>query len=842
MNAPDDAFARVQRLFDAALELPESQWDAFVDAACAGDAAVAADLRALLRQQRRLASADSDPLLSGLQRHVAEALPGALQEGSRVGAYTLVSQIGVGGMGRVFRAERVEADFCQSVAIKLLRQELVNPSLLKRFSAERKLLAALNHPGICRLIDAGALADGTPYAVMELVDGEDLLSHADRHGLRLEQRLQLFRQVLSAVSHAHQHLVVHRDIKSGNILVDASGQIRLLDFGIAKALDGTLEATATRDRYLSFSNAAPEQLLGGPISVACDIYALGSVLYELLCGRPPFALQGMTAAALEAQILQVPPPPMARRVAGADATVATQRGLGSVATLQRRLDGDLENIVQACLRKEASARYATVEHLDEDVAAFLARRPIRAGDGQWGYRLRKFVARHRLTCLLVGLLTLALAGVLVAVFARNAAAARERDRAQQALSILRKAFLSADPARVAGEAVTVRAVLDAARPALEQSFDSQPELYASLAGSIAEVQLSLGLSTDAAALFERAASAAQRGGLAERERFDLHVLRARALFAAGEYERARQSLQDALDTQAATTPEWRVVQASVLANAGDGKGAAQVLREAIAAMSARSAEDEWANLARLRLAEQLDRNDAPAEALAVLDATLTWQRGALDAQHPRITLTRLQRVIPLRHLGRHEEAVREAARVRDDAAGAYGAQSPFVARALMVLGNVQAGLKQRSDAIASYREAVAIYRASIGETHPNTLRTSYNLAEMLSRDAALRGEALPLYRSTLAAAEQRFGTQSNAVVLFRLGYARSLLDDDQAVAALEVLTTPAAASGLAIARTDNRRDFVELLRRSQREAGCADAVAAGVERCVRAAALLKSAE
>lgn len=841
MNASGDAFARVQQLFDAALELPESQWDAFVGSACADDAAIAAELRLLLRQQRRLATADTDPLLTGLQRHVAEALPAALQEGSRVGAYTLVCQIGVGGMGRVFRAERVEADFRQSVAIKLLRQELINPSLLKRFSAERKLLAALNHPGICRLIDAGALADGTPYAVMELVDGEDLLGHADRHGLRLEQRLLLFRQVLSAVSHAHQHLVVHRDIKSGNILVDASGQIRLLDFGIAKALDAT-EATATRDRYLSFGNAAPEQLLGGPISVACDIYALGSVLYELLCGLPPFALQGMTVAALEAQILQVPPPPMARRIAGASATVAKQRGLDSVAALQRRLDGDLENIVQACLRKEASARYATVEHLDEDVAAFLAQRPIRAGNGQRGYRLRKFVARHRLTCLLAGLLTLALAGVLVAVFARNVAAARERDRAQQALSILRKAFLSADPARVAGEAVTVRAVLDAARPALEQSFDSQPELYASLAGSLAEVQLSLGLSTDAAALFERAASAAQRGDLGARERFDLHVLRARALFAAGEYERARQSLQDALNTQAATTPEWRVVQSSVLANAGDGKGAATMLREAIAAMAARSAEDEWANLARLRLAEQLDRNDAPAEALAVLDATLAWQRGALDAQHPRITLTRLQRVIPLRHLGRHEEAVREAASVRDDAAGAYGAQSPFVARALMVLGNVQAGLKQRGDAIASYREAVAIYRASIGETHPNTLRTSYNLAEMLARDAALRGEALPLYRSTLAAAEQRFGVQSNAVVLFRLGYARSLLADDQAVAALEVLTTPAAASGLAIARTDNRREFIDLLRQSRREAGCADPAAAGVERCVRVAALLKSAE
>ncbi len=162
--------------------------------------------------------------------------------------------------------------------------------------------------------------------------------------------------------------------------------------------------------------------------------------------------------------------------------------------------------------------------------------------------------------------------------------------------------------------------------------------------------------------------------------------------------------------------------------------------------------------------------------------------------------------------------------------------------ALMVLGNVQAGLKQRGEAIASYREAVAIYRASIGETHPNTLRTSYNLAEMLAQDAGLRAEALMLYQSTLAAAEQRFGAKSNAVVLFRLGYARNLLADGEAAAALDVLTTPAAASGLAIARTENRRDFVELLRQGQAAAGCADTPAQPAERCDRAATLMKSVE
>ncbi len=836
MDAEQRAFARMQQLFDDAMDLPEGERDAFVARACADDPQTAAAVRGLLRQEHRLAARDTAAQFGDLAARAAAAVPGLLGEGARIGPYTLLAQIGVGGMGRVFRAERVTEDFRQDVAIKLLRQELVDPSLLRRFSAERRLLAALNHPGICRLLDAGALADGTPYAVMEFVDGQELLGYADRRGLRLDERLQLFRQVLAAIAHAHRHLVVHRDIKAGNVLVDAGGQIRLLDFGIARTLDDDLEATATRERYLSFSNAAPEQLRGDPISVACDIYALGGLLYELLCGLPPFALEGVSAAALETQILHVPPPPMARRCAGADAAVAARRGLGSTAELQRRLAGDIERIVQRCLRKEPAARYANVEQLDEDIANFLAQRPIRANDGQRFYRLRKFVARHRVSCALGALLAVALAGVLAALFARNVAAARERDRAQEALGLLRAAFLSADPARVAGESVTVRAVLDAARPALEQRFGTQPELYASLAGSLAEVQLSLGLSTEAAALFERAAQAAQRGDLTARERYELQVLRARALFAAGEYDRAGEALQAASAIGLATTPEWQVVKASVLAHDGAADAAADTLRSAIAALDARGPADEWANLARLRLAELLGQNGKANDGLAVLDATLAWQRARLDASHPRITQTRLQRVIALRQLARHDEALRDASAVRADAVAAYGAQSPFAARAAMVLGNVQAGLSRRDEAIASYRDAVAVYRASIGATHPNTLRASYNLAEMLAPDAARRAEALALYRDTVAAAEERFGTRSNAVVLFRLGYARLLLTDAQPAAALALLTTPAALGGFAIARPDNRRDYLDLLRRSHADADCT-AKAARAD-CASAAALL----
>lgn len=824
-DLPLDAgqFRRLRELFDATLELPAEQQDSYVQTACGDDAALARALAELLRQERRLSHRGTAPLLSSLHQVLDEALPRAIRADSRLGPYTIVAEIGSGGMGRVFRAERRVADFVQVVAIKLLRQELVNPDLLKRFSLERRLLAGLNHPGICRLIDTGALDDGTPYVVMEFIDGDSLLEHADRQRLDIAARLRLFRRVLAAVSHAHRHLVVHRDLKSSNILVDAEGAPHLLDFGIAKALDGSLlaEATATRDRYVSFSNAAPEQLTGDTVTVACDVYALGSILYELLCGLPPFDLQA-SAAALEHQILKVPPESMAGRCAGLDASIARCRGGLSPAALRQALSGDLERIVAKCLRKEAGERYASVEQLDDDIGNFLERRPVRAADGRRWYRLRKFVERNRVPCAMAAALGLCAMALLAALFARNVAAARERDRAQQALAILRTAFLSADPARVAGEDTTVRAVLDAARPALEPSFTSQPELYASLAATIAEVELSLGLATQSAELFDRAADAAERGGLEPQQRFDLLVLRARSLYTAGEYRRALQSLDEAGALGLAPTPEWDATRGMTLMREGDDAKAVAQLRTAVARMADRPPSDEWATMARMRLADALAQSGADREALNVVNETIAWQQQSLDAHHPRIAQARLQLVLRQRGLRPGEEVIAEARKVRAEIVAIYGAQTPLAAKAAMVLGTALADLNQLAEGAVVFREAIAILRQSVGDGHPNTLFASYNLAQMLAPAAATRAEALTLYASALAAAERRFGLESNAVVTFRTHYARTLVADGQAPAALALVTGAPAATGLGIARPAQRKEFLDALDVAYAAAHCAE--------------------
>lgn len=840
MKAPSASrFLRLQALFDEALDHFGHARERFVAGLQVQEPELAAELQALLRQHLK----QEEVVTGQLQESLLEALPEVVAAGTAIGPYTVTGEIGSGGMGRVFRAERRHPDFCQKVAIKLVRQELLNPELLKRFSVERRLLAELDHPGICRLIDIGSHA-GTPYVVMELIEGQTLLESCDRQQLSLTARLRLFRRVLAAVSHAHRHLVVHRDIKSGNILVDAHGQPRLLDFGIAKFLDADEASnTATADRYLSLPSAAPEQLLGLRPTVACDVYGLGAVLYELLCGLPPFARNQSHSGELQQQILKVPPPSMRRRLGSLSASAApwSARGLSGVHALQRKLDGELESIVQRCLRKAPGERYGSVEQLDEDIERVLDKRPIRAAGGQRLYVLRKFIARHRLPAVLAGLLALALVLIGVSLAARNTVAIRERDRAREALQILREALLSADPARVAGEDVRVREVLETALPVLEQSFEQQPDLYATVAGSIAEVQLRIGLSTPAAALFDRAAAAAARSDLPAQERAELLVLRARALHAAGEFERAGASLAEAQASMTVPSPEWRIVRAMLLGQQNDYAGAIVLLQQALVLQQGRSAQDEWANSARLRLAEAQKNAGDHAAALRTLDETLRWQAAELAPDHPRIALTRLQRISQQLAMGEGDAALSEARKVHADLAATYGARSPFAAKAAMVLGNVLSSQERYAEAADAYSEVLEIFLQHLGEGHPNTLRARYNLAAMLATDPQGRAEALTLFHTALTTGEARLGPASGTVTVFRYAYAETLLEAGQPQNALTLLTSAGALAGLRAASPGNRMSSLELLSRVLEASPC-DAPGVDLQAaCRQARALLGGA-
>jgi eukaryotic-like serine/threonine-protein kinase len=419
-DLPDpQRWARLDPLLDELLDLPAPARAERLSALRADDAATADALEALLvaaTEADRSGFLDDVVRLSGaLGPQPGEPAERTLQ-GQRLGAYTLETPLGQGGTGSVWRARRDDGRYEGAVAIKLLHLSLLGRAGAQRFRREGAILARLAHPHIARLLDAGISDAGQPYLVLELVEGERIDRHCDALRLGVEPRLALFADVLAAVAHAHSHLVIHRDIKPTNILVDAAGHVKLLDFGIAKLVeDETLGGEATEltregGRALTPEYAAPEQLRGEPVTMATDVYALGVLLYQLLAGRHPTAPQGATLPQLMRTTLDAEPARLSggfnsAEHAGAPVDIAADRGT-TPARLVRQLRGDLDNIVARALRKDPAQRYTTVAAFAEDLRRHVAHEPVTARPDSLAYRSARFVRRHR-TAVAAGALTFA---------------------------------------------------------------------------------------------------------------------------------------------------------------------------------------------------------------------------------------------------------------------------------------------------------------------------------------------------------------------------------------------------------------------------------------------------
>jgi len=338
----------------------------------------------------------------------------------RIGHYRVRRELGRGGMGTVYLAERDEPGLRKTVAVKVVSRGMDSAFVLRRFRTERQILAGLEHPGIARLYDGGTTDEGLPYFVMEYVDGEDLVAYCDRHHLPVRTRLQLFLRVCEAVQYAHQGLVVHRDLKPSNILVTAAGEPKLLDFGIAKLLgpqvgEESEDQTASVVRLLTPDFASPEQVRGDRVTTASDVYALGVVLYEVLSGRRPYRLKGGTAAQLERAILE-------RDVQAPSTALARD--------LRRQLRGDLDNVVLKALRKDPAERYATAAELADDVRRYLDGFPVRAAPDRPAYRIAKFLRRHRTAVTAGAAVVLSLVAGLGIALRQARVAEAERRRAE----------------------------------------------------------------------------------------------------------------------------------------------------------------------------------------------------------------------------------------------------------------------------------------------------------------------------------------------------------------------------------------------------------------------------
>ena len=446
MTLSPQRWQQVKAVLAAALEQPPGVRAAFLDRACARDASLRDEAESLLAH-----CDEAEGLLDGFADGAAGSRWSREESGMagrRVGSYEIIRELGRGGMGTVWLARRSDEQFERQVAVKLIKRGMDTDLIVRRFRAERQILARLDHPNIARLLDGGTTENGLPFLIMEYVDGVPITRYADEHGLSTEARLKLFRQVCAAVHFAHQRLVIHRDLKPSNILVTSQGELKLMDFGVAKLLDPNsgpdADLTLTGQRPMTPAYASPEQARGAEVTTASDIYTLGVVLYELLTGQPPHqfthelphevarvlserepALPSAVAGRLESPRFLIPLPWRANPV-------------GNVRETRRRLRGDLDNIVLTAMRKEPARRYTSAAQLSADIGAFLDGLPVRARKDTLPYRTRKLIARNKVGTTAAVLVALALLGGTVATAWQARVAQRERARAERRFNDVRR--------------------------------------------------------------------------------------------------------------------------------------------------------------------------------------------------------------------------------------------------------------------------------------------------------------------------------------------------------------------------------------------------------------------
>jgi tRNA A-37 threonylcarbamoyl transferase component Bud32 len=485
----------ISALFDQALDLPAQQRHRWLEELPEGQRAHRHTLERLLADHAQVETQnflDTLPKVGVAREPAADA---ARDGELSVGPYRLLRELGRGGMGTVWLAERSDGVLKRQVALKLPHPGLATRAFAERLARERDILASLEHPHIARLYDAGVTAQGQPYIALAYVQGQTLLEHCTARRLGLRERVALFQQVLEAVQYAHAHLVIHRDLKPSNVLVDEQGQVHLLDFGIAKLLvDGQAEATElTLDagQALTPDYASPEQIGAGAVTTASDVYSLGVLLFELLAGVRPYRLQRQGLAAWERalQEIDVPRPSTAARGAGN-------------AAKSRALRGDLDTIVLKALQKDPANRYPTADAFNQDLQRYLDGAAVLARPDAVAYRVGKFIRRHRVGVAVTALVALSLGAGLAGTVWQARQATKQAERAQAVQDFLIGLFDEADPAKAQGRELTARQMVDRGQRDLLVKLADQPRLHALLDGVLVNLYTKLGEENKALPLAE----------------------------------------------------------------------------------------------------------------------------------------------------------------------------------------------------------------------------------------------------------------------------------------------------------------------------------------------------
>ena len=751
----------IRTLFDELIEIDPSAWKSTICSRCPDDAELRAEVLDMLAadlSSRDIPSrlADRSPGLLGECADAEDAREAEEWVGRPLGAWRVVRPLGRGGMGVVYLAEREEGGFRQQAAIKLLRTN-DHGAGLQRFLAERQILAELEHKNIARLLDGGQGKNGVPWFALEYVEGVAVTAWCDGGRLGIRERLRLFLDVCGAVAYAHEHLIIHRDLKPANMLVDTTGQVKLLDFGIAKLIDDDLSSTQTAVRVFTPEYAAPEQVRGERMTTAVDVYSLGVLLYELLTGRRPYRPVGDTGRALERAILeQAPSRPsqiagqLPKRKAADEAgvpkeDVASNRST-TIQALRTSLSGDLDAIVLKALRKEPERRYATVREFAQDVQAFLDRRPVAARSGGLRYTVDRFVRRNVFAVGFAGLAFLGLTIGLMIALVQADQARKQRDLAQaeaakarQALEFMTGLFEMADPGAVARGDMTARHLLEEGVRNIRFAFADQPIVRLDMLLAMASAYQSLALPAFANPLIEEAMKIAETGN-SPVALGKVALARCGALGGLGgegrsdECERISRLAEEGLDVgdpaQAELVASLIGVRIASLFNDARFEDAEREIRYALGLLGSDARHARQRQRLTMQRIYSLNGQGRQSESELIARALLAEMR-ASPSSSPRDTAQVLARLAET--LVGNERTVERLALLRESLAiyeEIYGPDHPAQADRMNNLATALYRAGESQEAIAMIKRVVDVRRKHWGATHPKTGQALINSAVM----------------------------------------------------------------------------------------------------------------
>lgn len=773
-----ERWEHIKKIVDKALTLSGHEREVYLYRACRKNPEICTEIEELLLA---IEKSEEEQFMEPIRQYHKELIAEVYNEakksasgkdfiGMSIGPYRVTEKVGSGGMGIVFKGERVDGEFHHQVAIKLIKKGFDTDKNIHRFKIEREILASLRHPNIAQLHDGGVTKDGLPYLIMEYIEGAPIDLYCNKHKLSIDQRLNLFKKICSVVQYAHNKLIVHRDLKTQNIYVTSEGNVKILDFGIAKLLDPklaeeTLIKTLPGQKPWTPQYAAPEQIKATEITTKTDIYALGVLLHKLLTDTYPLDLEGKSIAEIEEIIKEIPPTLASKSLANnpSKEECATNRK-ATVAELSKKLQGDLEALVLKATRKESEYRYSSVSQLLEDVNRYQSGMPLIARKGTWKYRASKFIRRHR-TGLVATVLFLLAAICLTGFYTWRISQERDRaevqaQKAEQVTEFMMGLFESNEPGKVLGDTITARQLLDRGVDRAEK-LNSQPEVKAEMMQVIGQVYQYLGQFDKAESLLEKSLVLREQIlGPNHPDVADSQLSLAILRYTKGNYN-TEALFSSAVSTYRRQLPSNHPLIAYALTNQaialrakGDYAAAESLFREVLTNYSNTNEEtSSTVSIALTYLGKLLIRKENYKEADSLLRKALTIRREISGNQHPVVANILDAKGELLLAQGEHnaaEQTFREALAIRRYL---FEEHHPDIAAGQFNLGVVMQKKGAHAEAESLLQNALSVYRKSFDEEDTEVAEILRHLAKnrILQGDTLsaehLYDEALMIFRN-----------------------------------------------------------------------------------------------